>query len=66
MTFKEEILQGIPNALPTKKPYSKDANRAPKRKEILSNEEKKLAIKMPCVIFLKIGIKSYLLNLLLN
>ena len=45
MTFKEEILQGIPNSLPIKKPYSEDANRAPKRKEILSNEEKKLAIK---------------------
>ena len=45
MTFKEEILQGIPNSLPIKKPYSIDANRAPKRKEILSNEEKKLAIK---------------------
>ena len=34
MTFKEEISQGIPNTLPIKKPYSKDANRAPKRKEI--------------------------------
>ena len=45
MTFKEEILQGIPKALPAKKPYSKDTNRAPKRKEILSIEEKKLAIK---------------------
>ena len=45
MTFKEEILQGIPKALPAKKPYSKDINRAPKRKEILSIEEKKLAIK---------------------
>ena len=45
MTFKEEILQGIPKSLPITKPYSKDANRAPKRKEILSKEEKKLAIK---------------------
>ena len=45
MTFKEQILQGIPKALPTKKKYPKDANRAPKRKDILSIEEKKLAIK---------------------
>ena len=45
MTFKEQILQGIPKSLPTKKKYPKDANRAPKRKDILSIEEKKLAIK---------------------
>ena len=45
MTFKEQILQGIPNKLPTKKSYPKDANRAPKRKDILSIEEKQLAIK---------------------
>ena len=45
MTFKEQILQGIPKALPTNKKYPKDANRAPKRKDILSIEEKKLAIK---------------------
>ena len=45
MTFKEQILQGIPNTLPIKKDYPKDANRAPKRKDILSIEEKQLAIK---------------------
>jgi len=45
MTFKEQILQGIPIALPAKKTYSKDVNRAPKRKDILSIEEKKLALK---------------------
>jgi len=45
MTFKEQILQGIPIALPAKKTYSKDVNRAPKRKDILSVEEKKLALK---------------------
>ena len=45
MTFKDQILQGIPKVLPAKKTYSKDANRAPKRKDILSIEEKKLAIK---------------------
>ena len=45
MTFKEQILQGIPKKLPAKKEYLKGANRAPKRKDILSNKEKKLAIK---------------------
>lgn len=45
MNFKEQILQGIPNELPSKKEYRIDANHAPKRKEILSIEEKKLAIK---------------------
>ena len=45
MTFKEQILQGIPNVLPLIKPYELDINHAPKRKEILSADEKKLALK---------------------
>jgi urocanate hydratase len=45
MTFKEQILQGIPSILPAKKDDAKDANSAPKRKDILSIEEKQLAIK---------------------
>ncbi|PHR69612.1 MAG: urocanate hydratase [Lutibacter sp.] len=45
MTFKEQILQGIPSELPSKKKYPTDANRAPKRKDILSIEEKRLAIR---------------------
>ncbi len=45
MTFKEEILQGIPATLPEAKPYDKDINHAPKRKDILSQEEKVLALK---------------------
>ena len=45
MTFKEEILQGIPASLPEAKPYDKDINHAPKRKDILSQEEKVLALK---------------------
>ena len=45
MTFKEEILQGIPSELPQKKEYPANANSAPKRKDILSSDEKKLAIK---------------------
>lgn len=45
MTFKEQILQGIPSSLPEKKEYPKGINRAPKRKDILSVEEKQLAIR---------------------
>jgi urocanate hydratase len=45
MTFKDQILQGIPEILPAKRDYPKDANSAPKRKDILSVEEKQLAIK---------------------
>jgi urocanate hydratase len=45
MNFKELVLQGIPAKLPSKKNYPTDANRAPKRKDILSKEEKQLAIR---------------------
>ena len=45
MTFQEAILQGIPSKIPSKKNYPEGANRAPKRKDILSVEEKQLAIK---------------------
>ena len=45
MTFQEQILQGIPAVLPNPKPYEAEINHAPKRKEILSDEEKKLALK---------------------
>ena len=45
MTFQEQILQGIPREIPTEKPYDSSINHAPKRKEILSKEEKELAIR---------------------
>jgi len=45
MTFKEQIQQGIPNVLPQVKPYELAINHAPKRKEILTEEEKVLALK---------------------
>ncbi|CAA9195562.1 urocanate hydratase [Flavobacterium collinsii] len=45
MTFKEQIQQGIPTILPPKATYDLAINHAPKRKEILSTEEKKLALK---------------------
>ncbi len=44
MTFQEEILQGIPNDLPPVKKYDPSINHAPKRKEILSENEKVLAL----------------------
>ena len=43
MTFKEEILAGIPNELPQTKTYDPQVNHAPKRKKILSPEEEILA-----------------------
>lgn len=45
MTFQEHILQGIPTVLPPKKEYDLTINHAPKRKEILSDDEKILALK---------------------
>lgn len=44
LSFKEHILQGIPNTLPRCKSYDASINHAPKRKDILTNEEKKLAL----------------------
>ena len=44
--FKDEILAGIPqDRLPEPKPYDKTINHAPKRKDILTAEEKVLALK---------------------
>ena len=45
LTFKEEILEGIPDVLPPKQAYDSNYNHAPKRKSILSAEETKLALK---------------------
>ena len=44
-TFQQDILTGIPAVLPEPKPYDLNINHAPKRKDILSAEEKVLAIK---------------------
>jgi urocanate hydratase len=43
--FKNIILQGIPSVLPPAKIYEPDVNHAPKRKDILNDSEKKLALK---------------------
>jgi len=45
MDFKTLVLQGIPNELPPTKEYEAAINHAPKRKAILNQEEKKLALK---------------------
>ena len=43
--FKAAILEGIPSILPSEKSYDSRINHAPKRKDILSTKEKKLALK---------------------
>lgn len=43
--FQKEIRLGIPDTLPEPKPYDKDINHAPKRKDILTPEQKKLALR---------------------
>ena len=45
MTFKELIQQGIPDVLPDKREYESSINHAPKRKDILSKDEKELALR---------------------
>ncbi|SDS67676.1 urocanate hydratase [Winogradskyella sediminis] len=44
-SFKDQILEGIPDILPEPKPYDASINHAPKRKSILSTEEEKLALR---------------------
>ena len=43
--FQKDIQAGIPDKLPAVKPYDKQINHAPKRKEILTAEEEVLALK---------------------
>lgn len=43
--FKALISEGIPETLPRPKPYDQSLNHAPKRKDILTHEEKRLAVK---------------------
>ncbi len=44
-SFQEEIIEGIPSQLPASKPFDPNVNHAPKRKEILTDTEKQLALK---------------------
>lgn len=43
--FMADIRAGIPNTLPDPQPYDHTVNHAPKRKDILTPEEKKLALR---------------------
>ncbi len=45
MTFKTSIQQGLPDQLPELKTYPETAHRAPIRKDVLSTDEKKLALR---------------------
>ncbi len=45
ISFADEIQQGIPSSLPAPKAWDPTVNHAPKRKEILSPDEKKLALR---------------------
>ncbi len=45
MTFQDQINEGIPTVLPEPKKFETEINHAPKRKEILSDDEKKLALR---------------------
>ena len=45
MTFSDEIRMGIPDFLPEPMPYDNNINHAPKRKEILTQEERQLALR---------------------
>ncbi len=43
--FRKSLLQGIPDELPKPRPYDKNISHAPRRKDILTAEEKKLAVR---------------------
>ncbi|PRD45568.1 urocanate hydratase [Sphingobacterium haloxyli] len=45
MTFQEQVIQGIPAVLPPKAVYDDTISHAPKRKDILRPDEKKLAVR---------------------
>ena len=45
MSFKKQIKQGIPSELPEMPVYDSSINSAPKRKDILTAEEKELALR---------------------
>ncbi len=44
LTFQEEIVRGIPDELPEPQPWDNSVSHAPRRKDLLSAAEKKLAI----------------------
>ncbi|MDA9881472.1 urocanate hydratase [Crocinitomicaceae bacterium] len=44
-TFQNQILEGIPEEIPARPSHESGINHAPKRKQILTNEEQKLALR---------------------
>jgi urocanate hydratase len=44
-TFQQQILEGVPSVIPAKREQEEGINHAPKRKQILSSEERKLALR---------------------
>ena len=54
--FKRLVTEGIPSELPAVRLYDKNLNHAPKRKDILNDDEKHLAIKnaLDCCYFIAI------------
>ena len=52
LSFKDQILRGIPNELPPKKEFDPNINHAPIRKQILTAAEKKLALRNALRYFL--------------
>ncbi|MDB2479513.1 urocanate hydratase [Crocinitomicaceae bacterium] len=44
-TFQNQILEGIPEEIPARPSHESRINHAPKRKQILTNEEQKLALR---------------------
>ena len=43
--FRNAVCEGIPSAIPPAKPYDESVNHAPRRKQILSAQEKRLALR---------------------
>ena len=43
--FQKAIIEGIPDVLPAPKPFDPTVNHAPHRKQILTADEKKLALR---------------------
>ncbi len=52
LSLQEQITNGIPDTLPDPRPHDPSINHAPKRKDILSLSEKKLAVKNALRYFL--------------
>ena len=66
MTFQEQILEGIPSILPQPKVYEPAINHAPKRKDILTVEEKNIdIIEVKCLVMnwrMRVGYNGKVLN----